>query len=353
MPHVHARCIPQERCTPAFAKALPGYLVRLALLFAVLLLPACAGGADPAAFQQAAAAEMARHPAWYTNGNARSFLVSRDGQPRALLWGTIHVGYSGDTVLPRAMRDRFNEATDLTVEVALDRITPTDRRILTEALQRAVRTADPASLAQLDAGTRSALDAKLPSGSTGRFSLMGLTYLLAARAQAEAAGPLPTVGFVDLNLMGFARSRGIPVHGLEQPAVQLAALFSDPNGPDAAAGLRQALRRQQDQRDFTSWVRSTYGRGQVSEAVAALIAWQAGPDDLSRAERQRQATLTDRNAAWIPQLETIFGIPGLHFVAFGAGHLTGEDGVVALLRRRGWTVSPCPGDACPRLPGDA
>ena len=323
-------------------------LRRPVLLSAVLLIPACAGSADPAAFGKAAATEMARHPTWYSNGESRSFLVSRDGQPRALLWGTVHVGYSGDAVLPRPIRDRFNEASDLTVEVALDRMAPTERRVLRETVQGAMRRADPAALAQLDAETRAALDENLPSGSTGRFSLMGLTRLVSARALADTAGPLPQVGFVDLNLMGFARYRGVPVHGLEQPAGQVAAMFSDPNGPDAAADLREALRRQKEMREFMSWVRSTYGRGRVSEIFAGMQAWQANPDDLNRAERQRQAMLTDRNAAWIPRLETIFANPGLHFVAFGAAHLTGEDGVVALLRRRGWIVSPCPGDVCPK-----
>lgn len=335
----------------ALLTTMPKRLGPLAPLLAVLLLANCAGGAEPVAFEQSAAAEMARHPAWYGNGESRAFLVSRDGQPRAVLWGTMHVSYSGDTVLPRAIRDRFGEASDLTVEFALDRMAPTDRRVLAETMQKVVRTPDPAALARLDAATRAALDDSLPAGSAGRFSLTGLTYLLAARALADTAGPLPQMGFVDLNLMGFARNRGIPVHGLEQPAVQVAALLQDPNGADAAANLRQALRRQRDAREFSSWVRSSYGRGRVAEAVAALTAWQADPDDLARAGRQRQAVLADRNAAWVPKMETILAIPGLHFMAFGAGHLTGEDGVVALLRRRGWSVSPCPGDVCPSLSG--
>lgn len=99
---------------------------------------------------------------------------------------------------------------------------------------------------------------------------------------------------------------------------------------------------------MAGWI--PYGRGQVAKAVAGLETWQSDSDDLARADRQRAAILTDRNLAWIPRLEAIFAEPGLHFVAFGAAHLLGEDGVVALLRRRGWTVSPCPKDDCPTMP---
>lgn len=332
---------------------MPPRTVRAILSVVLLMVAACTAGPETVVFERTAADEIARRPAWYSNGEARAFLVSRDGQVHALLWGTIHIGYGEDTILPRAIRDRFAEASDLTVEFPLDRMVPADRRIMNDAIKQAIQTPDSAALARLDSATRAALDgADLPSGSMDRFSLMGLARVVTARALAEPASALPQVGFVDLNLMGFARNRRISVHGLESPQVQIAAMFSDPNGPDAAAGLRQALRQRSDLRSFMSWVRGVYGRGQVAEAIAALQGWQADTDDLARADRQRGATLTNRNAAWIPRLEATFAEPGLHFVAFGAGHLLGEDGIVALLRRRGWTVSPCPSDNCPSVSGE-
>ena len=322
-----------------------------ALLSFLLTLAGCVASNETAVFERAAADEMARHPAWYSNGEARSFLVSRGGQARALLWGTLHIGYGESTMLPRPIRDRFAEASDLTVEFPLNHMPPTDRRLLNEALQQAIRTHDPAALARLDAATRAALDsADLPSGSVDRFSLMGLSRLVTARALAEPANSLPRMGFVDLTLMGFADNRHIPVFGLESPEVQIALMFLDPNGPDAATELRQSLRRRQDIKSFMLWVKGNYEQGRVAEVLAGLQGWQADADDLARAERQRNATLTKRNAAWLPKLETTLAEPGFHFAAFGAGHLLGEDGVVNLLRRDGWSVSPCPGDSCPAMP---
>ena len=85
----------------------------------------------------------------------------------------------------------------------------------------------------------------------------------------------------------------------------------------------------------------------MSVVAAALAAWDADADNLRHSDRNRAALFTRRNAAWLPQLTRLFTEPGDHFVAVGAGHLMGSDGLVTLLRERGYQVAPCPGDACP------
>jgi uncharacterized protein YbaP (TraB family) len=47
---------------------------------------------------------------------------------------------------------------------------------------------------------------------------------------------------------------------------------------------------------------------------------------------------TQRNAAWVEQLEAELAGSGSDFVAVGVGHLVGEGSVVELLQQRGWTV---------------
>jgi tetratricopeptide (TPR) repeat protein len=54
-----------------------------------------------------------------------------------------------------------------------------------------------------------------------------------------------------------------------------------------------------------------------------------------------------RNRAWIPALEKL-AVTGHAFVAVGAGHLVGPDGVVALLRAKGYKVTRVPGALAPR-----
>lgn len=52
--------------------------------------------------------------------------------------------------------------------------------------------------------------------------------------------------------------------------------------------------------------------------------------------------LLDRNNNWLPQLEALFANQGTEFVLVGAAHLVGEDGLLAQLTKKGYTVSQLP-----------
>lgn len=313
------------------------------------LAAGCAGPDKAPEFERMAAREIAAHPEWYSFGESRAVLIGRDGVSRGLIWGTMHVSYADDTVLPRPIRDRFSEAASLSVEY--DFVGPSQderlrlRRRVTDVLTRH----DPAALARLDPATRAALDAAgLPSGSTERFSLFGLSQLVTVRATRDTTRPLtPSIDFVDGLLMRFARDRGIPVHSLEDLDHQFDAFFAgDPNGPEAASGLRSALRCAVDMQDALRWARRTYAQGRVAAMGAALEAFCTDSADAPLDAEHRARTLTRRNVVMADRIEAVLAKPGFHFVAIGAAHLLGTDGVPALLQARGWTVTPCPEDRC-------
>jgi hypothetical protein len=49
--------------------------------------------------------------------------------------------------------------------------------------------------------------------------------------------------------------------------------------------------------------------------------------------------LTNRNKNWIPKIEEMIRSKKT-FIAIGAGHLPGEEGVIDLLRKKGFIVKP-------------
>ena len=46
----------------------------------------------------------------------------------------------------------------------------------------------------------------------------------------------------------------------------------------------------------------------------------------------------DRNRNWIPEIERLMGTDEIELVLFGALHLVGEDGVLAMLENRGYRI---------------
>ena len=160
-----------------------------------------------------------------------------------------------------------------------------------------------------------------------------------------------TYGRTEEIIGGWLASRG------RRDEVRIATKASGPNGGHTRGGkgfepgniaeaVDESLRRLGTGDALGDAVLAYYGRGDVARVVAAMVAWRATPDDLAMWDEQRRMMLAERNQAWVAPLERIFAGEGTHFVAFGCGHLPGTDGVVALLRAKGWDVRPCLGDAC-------
>ena len=86
-----------------------------------------------------------------------------------------------------------------------------------------------------------------------------------------------------------------------------------------------------------------------SEMDRMVTAWATGDMDTldsqvngsirDASEELYEAIMVARNRDWIPQIEAMIEAGGTHFVAVGAGHMPGDEGVVELLRARGYTVT--------------
>jgi uncharacterized protein len=78
-----------------------------------------------------------------------------------------------------------------------------------------------------------------------------------------------------------------------------------------------------------------------------LDAWKAGDapaverlvlSDLKQEPQLYKRLLVERNQNWLPKLEALFARRGHAFVVVGAAHLVGPDGLIALLKAKGYTV---------------
>lgn len=86
-----------------------------------------------------------------------------------------------------------------------------------------------------------------------------------------------------------------------------------------------------------------------SEMDRMVTAWATGDMDTLDAQvngsirdasaELYEAIMVARNRDWVPQITAMLDAGGTHFVAVGAGHLPGEQGVVELLRAEGYEVT--------------
>jgi uncharacterized protein len=128
-----------------------------------------------------------------------------------------------------------------------------------------------------------------------------------------------------------ARQKGRAILGIETPREQLDVFSSIP--------LRQQAEMVLDMIDSQAVFRSTmlqlqrmYLAGDLEElhALASRTTIEYG--------RYNPAVLQERNHRWIPRL-VAYMTEAPTFIAVGAGHLGGPDGLISLLRARGYTVT--------------
>jgi uncharacterized protein len=60
--------------------------------------------------------------------------------------------------------------------------------------------------------------------------------------------------------------------------------------------------------------------------------------DLKTEPQMYERLLLDRNRAWLPKIEALFARPRPAFVVVGAAHLVGADGLLEMLRAKGYTI---------------
>jgi uncharacterized protein YbaP (TraB family) len=157
-----------------------------------------------------------------------------------------------------------------------------------------------------------------------------------ARAAAKGSRGL------DGRIVAAAAARGLPVAALE-PYDTLFRLFEDlPEGGEAVM-IRAALVMESAAEDLSETLAAAYFAERpwaiwqfTREMAAAMPGGDAAALD-AQLRLAEEALMARRNRAWIPVL-TAAAAEGPVLAAFGALHLPGPEGVLALLVREGFSV---------------
>jgi uncharacterized protein len=288
-------------------------LQSICLFCCLLLLGACAatnGGGDSKA------------TLWKVRGDHNS----------VYLLGSIHVlskqAYPLKPVLERA----FDDADQVVFEIDLTRF---DRKSFSKEFSRTAFYPRGQSLSsKLTPQTIELLNSVLPGYG---LSLKGVEHLRPwFLAEALSSRTLERAGFtdqfgIDLYFYHKAKAAGKPVLGLETLRDQ-AEIFD----------------RFDDRQNEQYLLSALSGLPEYAEMIRRLVnAWKSGDvrllDRLLNQDKQadpitHETLFSRRNSKWLPEIEGFTHGDRNYLIIVGAGHLVGDDGVVAQLRRAGFSV---------------
>ena len=248
------------------------------------------------------------------------------------LLGSIHVLSKHAYPLKPALERAFDDANQVVFEIDLTQFTP--RSFRQEFKRTALYPSGQSLSKKLSPGTIELLKSVLPDygltlDKVERFKPWFLAEWLSSRA-LEMAGFSDQLG-VDFYFYHKAKAAGKPVLGLETLRDQ-AQIFDSFNDEESELYL----------------VSTISGLPAYAVMVGRLVdAWKDGDvgllDQLLNQDKRSDPTTHDvlfskRNSKWMPEIERFAHESGNYLIIVGAGHLVGDDGVVAQLKRAGYSV---------------
>lgn len=298
-------------------------------------------------------ADPAAHAAFYSRAHAEPNAVGRfwridsPGKAPSYIFGTFHVAEATRGGLTAEVLDALAGARRMIVEV--DAHSPT-------AGSPAGAVAPAATIARSAGAPAQPLEARLGDDLTAKARA-----ILAPRgvdlASLRHATPFDVLvrlevmpclfeggPVMDQLLQDWARKSGLTVVGLETPGQAMGALDGI-SEDDAWELVRETIRQ--------------YAKISVEDAFQAQLALYLADEtqallDLGRLMSERAGSdpgharyfgnlltehlMTRRNLSWLQRLSEELERGGA-FVAVGAGHLPGENGLIALIERKGFEVT--------------
>ena len=265
--------------------------------------------------------------------DARTFAWKATGKGGVVyLIGSIHVMTPDFYPLNPALEAAFKEADLLVEEVDMaEMLDPSAQmRILSRGMlpgdQSLEKLLTPATLALVRKATG---DLGAAGGPLMRFKPWMLAVALQG-LELQKAGFDPELG-LDKHFYDQAKEADKAVQGLETADYQI-SVFDGMTMEQQDRMLAQTLKELQTELASVGKLADAWKSGDVPTVERIVQA------ELKGEPVMYQRLLVDRNKNWMPKIEALFTRRGRALVVVGAAHLVGPDGVVAMLKAKGYTV---------------
>ena len=274
------------------------------------------------AFLATAQAAQAKTFAWKASGKGGAIYII----------GSIHVMSESFYPLNPALEAAFTDSDLLVEEVDLtEMLEPTAQlSILSRGMlpgnQSLDKVISPSTMALVQ---KAVGDLGAAAGPLMRFKPWMLAIALQGMELAKI-GFNPALG-LDQHFYEQAKTGGKSVQGLETVDFQISR-FDDMTAEQQDRMLAATLKELATETAAVGKLGDAWKAGDVAAIERIALA------DLKSDPLMYQRLLVERNRNWMPKIEALFARRGRALVVVGAAHLVGPDGLIAMLKAKGYTV---------------
>jgi uncharacterized protein len=254
------------------------------------------------------------------------------GQSVVYLVGSVHLLSKDYYPLSPALDKAFKETDLLVEELHLGQMAQVESQmtILMRGMLPSGQTLDkvvsPATFALVSERVKSL---GLPIEPLSRFKPWALALTLLG-LEWQAAGFDAELG-LDKHFYDQAVAAGKEVQGLETIEFQISQ-FDEMSMEEQDRMLASTLRELETEKAAVTTLANAWKAGDAPTVEKIVL------QELRKEPGMYQRLLVDRNKNWMPKIEALFARKGRSFVVVGAAHLVGPDGLLALLKAKGYAI---------------
>jgi uncharacterized protein YbaP (TraB family) len=263
------------------------------------------------------------------NNNTLLWEISGKGlKQSSYVFGTMHMLCPEDAKLSLSMHLVLDRVKELYFEVDMDNMVEIFGSLTALAMKDGTKLSDLLTPEEYER-VKNYFDGKLPLP----FAMMeNYKPMLLSAMIEEQSLPCKATNGMEMVILEESNKRKLEVKGLETMAYQ-AGLFDSIPYKEQAEELVKAIDSSQVKDDTVDSLLQTY-RTQNLEKINELTMHAEGAEG-----KYMDLLLYNRNRNWAGQFDSI-ALKNPVLIAVGAGHLPGKQGLLALLRSKGYKVTP-------------
>ena len=263
------------------------------------------------------------------NNNTLLWEISGKGlKQSSYVFGTMHMLCPEDAKLSLSMQLVLDRVKELYFEVDMDNMVEIFGSISAMAMKEGTKLSDLLTTEEYER-VKNYFDGKLPLP----FAMMeNYKPMLLSAMIEEQSLPCKATNGMEMVILEESNKRKLEVKGLETMAFQ-AGLFDSIPYQEQARELVKAIDSSSVQDGMIDSLLNTY-RAQNLEKIYELTTQAEGAEG-----KYLDLLLYNRNRNWAKQFDTI-ALDKPVLIAVGAGHLPGKEGLLELLKSKGYKVTP-------------